>query len=234
MVPIPAGEFTIGDVFFGENSDALPTHRVSMARFLLMDREVSFAQFDAFARRAKIPIPDDEGRGRGDRAVVQVTWQEADAFCRAYGLRLPTEQEWEYAARAGGHPDLIAGSVSDEPDSLNRYSRNRAISTPYSIASGTKAPNRLGLHDMSGNVFEWIGPYYQFYRASVDSVEWVDLDVNSMRVIRGGSFREDSRTLHTYWRVAVLSDTRDDDIGFRCAGDRPPYKRPRIRRLKGG
>lgn len=232
MVPMPEGDYWMGDVFFGENTDAIPTHEIHIPSFYLMNKEVSFDQFDAFAERAGLPLPDDEDRGRGERAVVQITWEEADAFCRAYGLRLPTEPEWEYAARSGGGMDLISGSISNDPDSLNRYTRNRGNSVPFSAASGTKAPNQVGLFDMSGNVFEWIGPYYQFYRTTADSVEWVDLSRNDMRVIRGGSYREESMTMHTYWRVAVLRDTRDDDIGFRCAGDQLPYNRPRMRLLK--
>lgn len=227
MVPVPAGTFIMGDLFFEENEDALPLHSLSLPDFWVGQYEITYAQYDAFAKASGLPLPEDNELGRGDRAVVFITWDEAYAFCAAYGLRLPTEQEWEYAARSGGKKELYSGT--NDPDQMNQLSRNRDNSAPYVMQPATKEPNGLGIYDMTGNAFEWIGAYYQFYPDSGKTAQWYNLESMDMRVIRGGSFREETRTLHTYWRVAVLRDTRDDDLGFRCAGEPQTNVHPKIR-----
>ncbi len=226
MVPVPAGFFVMGDLFFKENEDALPLHEVTLPEFWIGKYEITYAQYDAFAMAKGWPLPEDNGLGRGDRAVVFITWDEAYAFCDAYGLRLPTEQEWEYSARAGGKNHLYSGAT--DADELNRVSRNRDNSAPFVMQPATKDPNDLGIYDMTGNAFEWIGPYYQFYPENGKVAKWTHLEWMDLRVIRGGSFREETRTLHNYWRVAVLRDTRDDDLGFRCAGEPQSQVHPKI------
>ena len=220
MVPIPPGTFTMGDFHREENSDALPLHTVRIDSFWMGAFEVTYSQLDAWNRTAGQPLVPTDEMGRGGRTAVYVTWDEAEAFCRAYGLRLPTEPEWEYAARSGGLPHPYSGA-SDE-SSLDDVSRNPDNSAPYTMAPGSKRPNALGLYDMTGNAFEWIGAYYPYYRTDPDSIAWYDLENLGMRVIRGGSFRERPETLSTYWRVAVLREERFDDLGFRCAGDPVP------------
>ena len=227
MVPVPAGSFMMGDLFFGENEDALPLHSVELPFFWIGQSEITYTQYDAFAEGTNRPLPEDGALGRENRAVVHVTWDEAYAFCQAYGLRLPTEQEWEYAARSAGLEQLYSGT--SDPDSLNTISRNRDNSAPYVMSPRTKKANELGLYDMTGNAFEWIGAYYQFYPESGEITAWYNLESMDMRVIRGGSFREETRTLHNYWRVAVLRDTRDDDLGFRCAGEPQEMIHPKIK-----
>lgn len=225
MVPIPAGTFKMGDFHLEENEDALPLHTVALDSFWLGRYEVTYAQLDAWRSASGLPpVPADE-MGRGGRAAVYVTWDEAAALCEAYGLRLPSEQEWEYAARSGGQAHPYSGGLGD--DELNEISRNPDNSAPYTMAPGLKRPNALGLYDMTGNAFEWIGAYYPYYKTEPDSLQWYDLQSMGMRVIRGGSFRERPETLSTYWRVAVLREERFDDLGFRCAGD--PVDRPHRR-----
>ena len=227
MVPVPAGSFVMGDVFFEENEDALPLHSVDLPDFWMGQSEITYAQYDAFAQVTRRSLPEDGSLGRENRAVVFITWDEAYAFCQAYGLRLPTEQEWEYAARSAGQKQLYSGSSN--PDSLNELSRNRDNSAPYVMSPKSKQANALGIYDMTGNAFEWIGAYYQFYPEEDEVAQWYNLETMDMRVIRGGSFREETRTLHNYWRVAVLRDTRDDDLGFRCAGEPQDKIHPKIR-----
>lgn len=214
MTEVKGGDFQMGDAIYLENDDSLPLHLVELPSFLIGTYEVTYEQYDAFATATNRPLPPDKKRGRGKRAVVFVNWHDAQEFCNSYGYRLPTEQEWEYAARSGGKKHLYSGT--SEADSLDLYARYKDNSAPYSYFSGSKKPNELGIYDMSGNVYEWIGDWYQIYRSDVDSVTYHNPDESAVRLIRGGSFREPENVLRTYWRVGVLADYESYDIGFRC------------------
>ena len=205
----------MGDVLDMENEDATPVHPVIVAPFELSQFEITYEEYDAYAVLDGKPLPPDDGFGRGRRAVVNVTWHEANAFCRHYGYRLPSEVEWEYAARGAGRPMRYAGTSSI--DSLDSYARFVDNSSLRSFAGGSKEPNVLRLYDMSGNVYEWIGDYYEFYPAPGDSVTLKDLQNFDMRIIRGGSFKTPANLVQTYWRSGTLADVTSDNIGFRCA-----------------
>ncbi len=220
LTRVQGGTFVMGDVIEEKNDDSLPLHEVTLPDFYIGTYEVTYDQYDAFANAAERPIPRDDGRGRDKRAVVYVNWYDALAFCKAYGYRLPTEPEWEYAARSEGQHQLYTGT--SDPDSLDHYARHNDNSAPYSFHVGTKQPNDLGLYDMSGNVSEWIGDYYPFFKTDPDSIEYYPLDQRAMRVIRGGSFNSDDSTLRTYWRVGVLAEAKDHTIGFRCVKSTQP------------
>lgn len=212
MVTILSGTFVVGDFYEESNSDALPRHEVETETFLLGKYEVTFEQYDQFAINEGYRLPDDGGYGRKNRAVVDVTWDEALAFCKSLGYRLPTEIEWEYAARSLGKNHVIAGTTSF--DSLKQFAVVRSSGINFSFFVGSREPNELGLYDMSGNVFEWIGEFYQFY-SQPDFIH--DNEADGIRIIRGGSFGEEEMATRTYWRVGTLHDVKATDIGFRCA-----------------
>jgi len=215
MVKVEGGTFRMGDVLDDGNTDAQPVHTVTLDDFLIGKYEVTYRQFDAFAQKTGRTLPPDDTLGRGQRAVVYVTWEDARAFCRCHGMRLPTEQEWEYAARERGKPIRFAGTNS--ADSLEAYARFDDNSLPHSLPVGTKKPNALGIYDMSGNVLEWIGNYYQYYPEEGEPPRWDNLETRDLRVLRGGSFRENASIASTYWRVGMLKDAEEYDVGFRCA-----------------
>lgn len=212
MVTVEGGTFLIGDFYERANSDALPIHEVQVDPFLLGKYEVTYAQYDQFASKTGRELPDDGRYGRENRAVVNVTWDDAMAFCKSLGYRLPSEAEWEYAARSGGKEHVISGS--DSLSHLKDYAIVRSSGINFSFMVGTKKPNELGLYDMSGNVFEWIDEFYQFYSLP-DQLH--DNDADGIRIIRGGSFGEEEMATRTYWRVGTLRDVTATDIGFRCA-----------------
>lgn len=205
----------MGDVVEQLNDDALPLHQVKLENYYIGKYEVTYSMYDEFAKLTDRPLPDDNDRGRGDRAVVRISWEEALAYCNHFGYRLPSETEWEYAAREGGKNTLYSGTNST--DSLKYYAITEVT---YSFYVGSKTPNAFGIYDMSGNVAEWIGSYYQFYEKPA---ELHDLENSSVRIIRGGSFSGESmNTTKNFWRVGVLSSSRYYNIGFRCvasAGD---------------
>ena len=202
----------MGDVIDSTNTDALPIHKVTLPDYYIGKYEVTFSQYDAFAKATDRELPPDDNYGRGDRAVVRVDWYDAQAYCNYFGWRLPTENEWEYAARAEGKKLLYSGT--NESDSLKKYAIYSEEDISFSFKVGTKKPNDAGIYDMSGNVSEWIGQYYQFYE---NPDQWHDLENSMVRIIRGGSFKTSSGRTKTYWRVGVLSDAKFYELGFRCA-----------------
>ncbi|MFV1883008.1 MAG: formylglycine-generating enzyme family protein [Balneola sp.] len=212
MVLIEGGSFIIGDIFDGENTDALPTHVVTVGSFYIGKAEVTFSEYDAFAETSGRTLPDDQGYGRGERAVVNIDWDDAIAFCKSLGFRLPTEAEWEYAARSGGKKQLYSGTSN--PDSLKMFAITRPDNINFSFLVAKRKPNELGLYDMSGNVFEWVDEFYQFY-SMPDQLH--DHKNDGIRIIRGGSFGEQTSTTRTYWRTGTLRDVKANDLGFRCA-----------------
>lgn len=214
MIFVEGGSFLMGDVMGDNNPDAQPVHRVTLESFSIGKYEVTYRQYDDFARKTGRALPRDDSLGRGRRAVVYVDWEEALAFCNYYNWRLPTEPEWEYAARSRGKRVRYAGT--SERDSLDSYARHIDNSAPHSFPVGTKKPNELGLYDMSGNTLEWIGNYYQFYPGSSETPTFENLEQRDLRVLRGGSFKEDYTLSATYWRVGMLKDAKEYDVGFRC------------------
>ncbi len=220
VVQIPGGVFSVGDVFAHKNPDATPVHRAIIAPFELSKFEITYAQYDSFATATSHALPDDNGYGRGARAVVNVNWEEALAFCTHYGFRLPSEVEWEYAARGAGQHQRFAGT--NDPDAINKFVRHVDNSVLYSFQVGTKEPNSLGLYDMSGNVYEWIGDYYELYPEDGEKPVYKSFEDSAMRIIRGGGFKSPPEHTQTYYRSGTLADIPSDALGFRCA--RPVLK----------
>ena len=214
MVYVEGGSFILGDFYKEQNTDALPLHEVEVESFYIGRYEVTFSQYDQFAEKTGRPLPDDRRLGRENRAVVGITWDDALAFCESLGQRLPSETEWEYAARSRGKNHLFSGTSN--PDSLRFYAAIRSSGINFSFPVGKFQPNQLGIYDMSGNVFEWVDEFYQFYRLP-DQLH--DNKNDGIRIIRGGSFAEDLMATRTYWRVGTLHDVTATDIGFRCVKD---------------
>lgn len=216
LIAFNGGTFEMGDVITGEDPDATPVHIQHVRPFLLAKYETTLGQFSAWAAREGREMPMQYGPKHERQAVANVTWHEADAFCRAIGLRLPTEVEWEFAARSGGLVQRFPGTSA--VDSVGAYIRHADNSVQHAFLVGTKQPNQKGVHDMGGNVYEWIGDFYLHY-PEAEEPEWVDTTKRDIRVIRGGSFRTSTEHAQTFRRAGTLADLRSDQIGFRCAGD---------------
>ena len=227
MVVIPAGRFRMGcvsglDCF----DDEKPVHEVSIPQaFALSRHEVTFAQWDACAAAGACGghRPDDRGWGRGNRPVIEVSWEDAQSYVswlsRETGesYRLPSEAEWEYAARADSAAKYSWGNEigSNRANCENYYCGDQ---WEYTAPVGSFAPNAFGLYDMHGNVWEWVEDCWNdsYSGAPSSGTAWRGGDC-AKRVLRGGSWFIIPRSLRAAYRNWLSSGYRFNLIGFRVA-----------------
>ena len=185
-VPIPAGELQMGCVANdgGCQEDELPAHTVTLSAFEMLETEVTEHQYELVRGE---DLSCDYGTGGGASSPVEcVEWSEAKAFCTAVGGRLPTEAEWEYAARAGTSTIYICG---DESECLDEHCWNEDNSGGHKHDVKGKGPNGFGLYDMSGNVWEWVSDWYDFDFYSVSEAENpTGPSSGTHKVLRGSAF----------------------------------------------
>ena len=227
MVSIPAGTFRRGNINGEDKSNLQPIRDVSIKKFAIGRFEVTFEEYDRFAIATNRALPRDVGWGRGKRPVINVSWEDAVNYAKwltqqtGRRYRLPTEAEWEYAARNGGKEEIWPGT--SDAEQLADYAWFNINSTGKTQPVGTKKPNGLGLKDMSGNVWEWVEDC------------WDDADNNApadhsageettggncgMRLRRGGGWTDSPMSLRSAFRNGYSADTRSILIGFRLAQD---------------
>ncbi len=194
-----------------------PQHQVTLSEYWIAKTEVTNEQYQ---RRRGQPPSRYLGE-RTDLPVENVTWFQARDFCKDLGYRLPTEAEWEYAARAGTQTRWSFGN--DERD-LERYAwfGDNSDNRPHPV--GEKEPNQWGLHDMHGNVYEWVGDYWLDAYPEDPQSDPTGPGDGSLRVLRGGSFFGSPRYLRSAFRGGFQPEFRDWVIGFRCV--RSPRRQP--------
>lgn len=224
MVDIPEGDFNQGEEKEGA---ALATeHRVKVKSFRLGIREVTFEEYDRYAISEWKPLPADQGWGRGRRPVINVSWEDAKAYAKwlsektSNDYRLPTESEWEYAARSGDKQEVWAGTSNGTE--LASYAVYASNSGDRTAVVGTKKPNFFGLYDLSGNVFEWVEDCADDDYKGVQGVTWLKVDKSDckMRGLRGGSWDNKSVDLRAFQRGSSTAGSRSSHLGFRLAQDR--------------
>ncbi|MDX2284268.1 MAG: formylglycine-generating enzyme family protein [Bacteroidia bacterium] len=164
-----------------------------------------------------------------DRPAEQVSWEDAQAFIAKLngltgrGYRLPSEAEWEYAARGGARSEGYLYAGSDKLKEAGWYDENSGGETH---PVGQKLPNELGLYDMSGNVWEWCEDDWHdtYTNAPADGSAWVEAGrTGLLRVLRGGSWGLDARLCRVSYRDPLSPGRRDHSLGFRLAA--PPVQR---------
>ena len=223
LVVVPAGEFKMGS---GETIYEKPEHRVVIANpFAIGRREVTFEEwdrcFDAGGCRYR---PDDHGWGRGDRPVIDVSWDDAKTFVAWLSqktgkeYRLPSEAEWEYAARAGTNSPFWWGRTA----SNGNANCEDCTGTPprQTLPTGSFRPNGFGLFDVAGNAAEWVEDCWnESYRgAPVDGSAWTTGQCRQ-RGLRGGSFASRANVIRSAARFRYDQDVRYYANGFRVARD---------------
>ena len=255
MVLIPAGEFQMGSDDEDADADEQPVHTVHIDAFYMDEYEVTNAQFKAFVdanpqwgkdniedRFFDDVFPDntwddylaswtgtDYPAGKADHPVTSVTWYAAMAYAEWAGKRLPTEAEWEYAARGGP-----AGQKYPWGDTITPADANyRDSGIGYTSPVGAYAANGYGLYDMAGNVAEWCLDAYDkdFYAASDasrnliaggETIQWLrenftTIPTDSFRVLRGGSWNFVARYVRVACRFRNTPTDTNVNYGFRCA-----------------
>jgi formylglycine-generating enzyme required for sulfatase activity/class 3 adenylate cyclase len=219
LIVIPEGSFTMGspesepDRFATEG----PQHAVSVPMFAMGKYEITFAEWDACLAGGgcKGFSPNDRGWGRGRRPVIGVSWQEAQAFVDWLNLkagkavyRLPTEAEWEYAARAGAQTRYAFG------DRLARAQAN--FGSGRSDPVGSYQPNAFGLFDMHGNAWEWVADCYRpNYTGAPADGSAVEDSSCKLRPYRGGGFDDPAAAQRAANRRRADADTHISGVGFR-------------------
>jgi len=185
--------------------------------FELMATEVTVAQF-----RAAMDVIDEQPAWSTSpqHPVVSVDWDEAVAFCRAVGGRLPTEAEWEYAARAG-----LDGAIypwgDESPDDVAGSPRGAAFEGDSARPVKSFGPNAFGLFDMAGNVWEWVADFGGLYRDDPQT-DPPGPGTGRVRVVRGGAYGDDAGNLRISNRTPNAPDRINVNVGFRCARDVEP------------
>ena len=235
MLTIPAGEFTMGcdgkrdDVEGGCYGDEKPAHKVKISGFKLAKTEVTFDQWDACEKAKACPHAEDEGWGRGNRPVINVSWDDVTQKYLPWlnketgkAYRLPTEAEWEYAARGGTDTAYPWGNKASHE--FANYGKDECCG---GLASGKDkwvntspvgsfAANSYGLHDMHGNVWEWVSDWHGGYAAEPQQ-DPKGPSSGAARVLRGGSWYLHGRNVRSASRSRSGPDGRSDFIGFRFA-----------------
>ena len=213
MIYIPGGSYQMGDTLGAGMENEYPVHQVALAGFYIARFPVTQAQWQRL-------IPENPSRFQGERRPVeQVTWNEARRFAELLtqaqpdGCRfdLPTEAQWEYAARSGGKDELYAGG--SEIQAVAWFGEN---SNGQSHDVGLKKPNGLGLFDMSGNVWEWCRDTFMTdaYAQHATRDPYVDA-AGEDRVIRGGSWHLDAWSARCARRFSCSCDYLGGGLGFR-------------------
>ncbi len=213
MVLIPGGSFSMGSNDGG--SDEKPVHRVELDRFYMDKYEVSNGQYRIFIQATGHPEPEhwhDSRFNQPYQPVVGVSWNDATAYAKWVGKRLPTEAEWEYAARGG----LVGKRYpwGDEMTKAHYGSWNGGRGTTKAV--GSFGVNRYGLYDMAGNVWEWCQDWYGDYYSDSPAKNPPGPDNGSGRVLRGGAWSSGKSRLRVAGRSNGNPYARGRGHGFRC------------------
>ena len=221
FVNIPAGTFTMGSPSNEVNhNDNEQQHQVTLSAFKMSKNEITFAQFDAFCDATVRTKPNDRGWGRGNRPVINVTWNDAKAFADWMGCRLPSEAEWEYACRAGTTTPFNTGNnlTTKQANYNGNYPYNGYSKGVYLLKTttvGSYPANAWGLNDMHGNVWEWCSDWYESNYGTNSQTNPAGPSSGSNRVYRGGSWDYFARFCRSSYRCYNNPSFSDDYLGFR-------------------
>jgi len=226
MMLLPGGTYSMGSAGSTLAPEEQPQHAVHLEAFYIGRFEVTFEQYDRFAAASGRGRPDDHGWGRGDRPAIGVSWDDARAYAEWLSAqtgavyRLPSEAEWEYAARAGTDSPFWWGYEA-ESNRANCFDCGSDWDFYSTAPVGHFGPNGFGLFDTAGNVMEWVADcYYASYvGAPADGTARSGPDC-SKRVVRGGAFNKPADSMRSTKRGAYPEGSRLEMLGFRVVRER--------------
>ena len=224
MVRLPGGSYLRGDYQGDGDDDEQPLSAIRLKPFAIGRFEVSFDEYDLFCRQTPAcRLPDDQGWGRGQRPVINVSWLEAQAYAdwlaarTGQPYRLPSDAEWEYAHRAGSTTRYTWGDEVGQAQA-NCEGCGSIWDGDKTAPRGRFEANAFGLHDTAGNVFEWVADCFtdRFADAPADGSA-ADKPGCGKRVIRGGAWSFPPHEIRSANRWRDFPSRRSDDTGFRLA-----------------
>jgi len=235
MVVVPAGSFPMG-VPQGDRDggrDEYPRHDVFVDTFLIDKFEVTNGLYLEFVKATGHRVPqnptnptrnlwqgDTIAESLTDRPVINVDWFDAEAYCAWAGKRLPTEAEWEKAAKGTADRRFPWGNVEPTNKHLNFNQRWIGEKTLMPVGSYEAGRSPFGAYDMAGNVWEWVNDWYdaRYYEKS-PAKNPKGPDTGTKRVIRGAGWQNETPTVRIFTRVDSDPTIRNESTGFRCAAD---------------
>lgn len=222
MVFVEGGTFRMGS---DEKSEERPVHEVTVKSFYIGKYEVTLGQYRNFCQVTGRQMPEPplyaekSGWLTDDTPMVNIDWNDAQAYCQWAGGRLPTEAEWEFAARGGNLSKKLQYSGSNDPDEVAWHSGN---SNARIQPVGLKKPNELGIYDMSGNVWEWCSDWFdrQYYGVSPkDNPQGPPKGTGKVR--KGGSFFFQANRTRVAGRDHYSPTVKLYGMGIRIVKDKP-------------
>lgn len=235
MVEIPSGSFPMG-VPPGDRDggrDEYPRHEVLLDTFWIDQFEVTNGRYVEFVKSAGHRVPQNptnptRNLWQGDsiteslveRPVINVDWFDADAYCKWAGKRLPTEAEWEKAAKGTSDRRFPWGNVEPTGKHLNYNQRWIGEKTLMPVGSYEAGKSPYGVYDVVGNVWEWVNDWYdaRYYEKS-PSKNPTGPQEGTKKVIRGAGWQNETPTVRIFTRVDSDPTMRNESTGFRCAAD---------------
>jgi len=235
MVLIPEGSFPMG-VPHGDRDggrDEYPRHDVFVNNFYIDKFELTNGRYLEFVKATNHRVPqnpknatrnlwqgDTITESLADRPVVNVDWADANAYCQWAGKRLPTEAEWEKAAKGTADRRFPWGNVEPTNKHLNFNQQWIGEKTLMPVGSYELGKSPFGVYDMAGNVWEWVNDWYdaKYYEKS-PAKNPMGPDSGTKRVLRGSGWQNETPTVRIFTRVDSDPTIRNESTGFRCAMD---------------
>ncbi|MFN9709879.1 MAG: formylglycine-generating enzyme family protein [Bacteroidota bacterium] len=225
MIKVQGGTFTMGseEIRNPQDTTATPLHQVTVKSFSIAKTETTVAQWKSYCISTSTRMPVEPAWGWIDNhPIINVSWDEAVAYCQWLSkqtgkkYRLPTEAEWEYAARGG---DKSKGFLFAGGQSVYKYGWFEENSNATSQPVAQKRPNELGIYDMSGNAWEWCHDWWAPYIDKPQTNPQGPDGDKYFKVIRGGSWNFAHNDCRIGTRDFFSPDGRHNDFGFRVVMD---------------